>query len=322
MGEPLGVDWLSFSHKTVLLQETVAEISPRPGNRYIDCTLGGAGHSELLLHGSSPNGQLLAIDQDESALAYAREKLSGFASRIIFVHSNFRHIVDVALAHGFSEVAGIVFDLGVSSPQFDEAERGFSYRLDAPLDMRMDQSHPQTAAHLIGELAEEQLASIFFQYGEEKFSRRVAHAIVKARIVSPIVTTAQLASIVKDAIPAAARRSGGHPAKRVFQALRIAVNDELGALREALDGAFSLLAPGGRIAVITFHSLEDRIVKHAFVERTKGCICPPDFPICRCDRKPEGRLVQRKPIVPTDEEVFYNPRARSAKLRVIEKMPD
>lgn len=318
----LGVALLAFVHETVLLQETVSSVLPKPGGCYIDCTLGGAGHSELLLQQSSPDGRLLAIDQDETALSHAREKLSQYENRTEFAHGNFRNVYEIGNKYGFADVDGIVFDLGVSSPQFDEAERGFSYRQDAPLDMRMDQSSATTAADLIRDLGEEELASIFFRYGEEKFSRRIARAITKQKVLAPIVTTFQLAELVKNAIPAATRRTGGHPAKRVFQALRIAVNDELGALEEAVLGAFQLLRPNGRLAIITFHSLEDRIVKHMFLEWTKGCICPPDFPVCRCNRKPVGKLVARKPILPSDAEISQNSRARSAKLRVIEKLTE
>jgi 16S rRNA (cytosine1402-N4)-methyltransferase len=318
----LGVASLAFVHETVLLQETVASVLPKTDGQYIDCTLGGAGHSEQLLRQSSPGGRLLAIDQDETALCHARERLSQYSNRTVFAHANFRKVYEVGIQNGFENVDGIIFDLGVSSPQFDEAKRGFSYRQDAPLDMRMDRTNATTAADLIRNLDEQELASIFFRYGEEKFSRRIARAITRQRAIAPVETTTELAELVKAAIPAATRRTGGHPAKRVFQALRIAVNDELGALEEAISGAFRLLRPRGRLAVITFHSLEDRIVKHMFVEWTKGCVCPPDFPICQCNRKPAGKLVARKPILPGDEEVEFNSRARSAKLRVIEKLAD
>jgi 16S rRNA (cytosine1402-N4)-methyltransferase len=309
-----------FAHTTVLLEETVDAVLPRDGGRYIDCTLGGAGHSERLLEKSSPGGEVLAFDQDQSAIDHAKGRLAPYRNRVHFVHCNFRHIEQVAKAHGFYPVDGILFDLGVSSPQFDEGERGFSYRFDAPLDMRMDVRQPQTAADLVNHLPEEELARIFFQYGEEKFSRAIARAIVRVRADHPIQTTGELADIVKAAIPAAARRHGPHPARRVFQALRIAVNDELSALEEALQGAFRVLKSGGRLAVISFHSLEDRIVKQAFQEWAKGCTCPPDFPVCRCGNEPQARLVTRKPVVPSAEEIQANPRSRSAKLRVLEKL--
>jgi 16S rRNA (cytosine1402-N4)-methyltransferase len=239
---------------------------------------------------------------------------------VTLVRTNFRDVARVARVHGFAPVDGVVFDLGVSSPQLDEAERGFSYRHDAPLDMRMDPSADRTAADLVNELPEDALADILFRYGEERFSRRIARFIVERRRRHRIETTGELAELVKAAIPAPARRSGPHPARRTFQALRIAVNDELGALEEALAGAFEVLAPGGRMAVITFHSLEDRMVKQAFAAWAKGCICPPELPVCQCGRRPQGRLLQRKPITPGNEEIERNPRARSAKLRGIEKL--
>jgi len=310
----------AFVHETVLLNETVAGVQPRDGGRYVDCTLGGAGHTRLLLETSAPSGQVLAFDQDTQALAHARHFLEPFAARVTLVHANFREVFAQATQHGFADADGILFDLGVSSVQFDVAERGFSYRQAAPLDMRMDVTRGETAADLVNTLDEAELATLFFKYGEEKFSRRIAKSIVTIRASQPVVDTVQLADIVKEAIPAATRRTGGHPARRVFQALRIAVNDELGALEEALAGAFQLLKPGGRMAVISFHSLEDRIVKHAFAAHCQGCVCPPDFPICRCGRTPQARLVNRKPIVPSAEASAANPRARSAKLRVIEKL--
>ncbi len=310
----------TFEHTTVLLEETVEAVLPRDGGRYIDCTLGGAGHSERLLERSAPDGLLLAFDQDTSAIEHAKQKLQAYEGRVQFVHANFRHIEEEASARNFTEVDGVLFDLGVSSPQFDEGERGFSYRFDAPLDMRMDIRQTLTAADIVNKYSEAELARIFFQYGEEKFSRAIARLIVRRREERPIDSTGELADLVKAAIPAPARRSGPHPARRVFQALRIAVNDELGALEEALQGAFQVLKPGGRMAVITFHSLEDRIVKHAFQALAQGCICPPDFPVCRCGNVPKAKLVTRKPVVPSAQEVADNPRSRSAKLRVVEKL--
>lgn len=309
-----------FLHETVLLQATVDALLPQAGGQYVDCTLGGAGHSQRLLQESGPTGRLLAFDQDMAALQHAEEKLTSFKGRFTLVHANFRQLREIVIEQGFLPVDGIMFDLGVSSPQFDEAQRGFSYRFEANLDMRMDKSRGLTAADMVNDAEESELMDIFFRYGEEKFSRSIARAIVKHRGLTPIVTTTELAEIVKQAIPAAARRSGPHPARRVFQALRIAVNDELGALEAALQDAFEVLKPGGRMAVISFHSLEDRIVKRAFVERCRGCICPPKMPICQCHREPEARLVNKKPIYPSDAEVNDNPRARSAKLRVLEKI--
>lgn len=309
-----------FLHETVLLEATVDALLPRDGGKYVDCTLGGAGHSQRLLEKSGPTGQLLAFDQDETAFRNAEVKLQPFAGRFSLVHANFREIRQVILDQGYQPVHGIMFDLGVSSPQFDEGERGFSYRFEAHLDMRMDKSQGATAADLIHDTDEDELVKIFFHYGEEKFSRRIARAIVQRRTKTRIESTTELAEIVKQAIPAAARRTGPHPARRVFQALRIAVNDELGALQEALRGAFDVLEPGGRMAVISFHSLEDRIVKRTFVEWATGCICPPALPICQCHKEPQGKIITRKPIYPSEAEIERNPRARSAKLRVLEKI--
>jgi 16S rRNA (cytosine1402-N4)-methyltransferase len=311
---------VSFSHQTVLLEETVDFICPRSTGRYIDCTLGGAGHTLEILKQSNPDGKLLCLDQDLTALDNARAVLADFLeTRVQLVHANFRMLEHVANEFGFVSVDGIVFDLGVSSPQFDEANRGFSYRHDAILDMRMDTTSDKTALKLVNEWTEQQLSRVFSRYGEEKFHRKIAKAIVRTREDKAIRTTSELAEIVKDAIPAAARRSGGHPAKKVFQALRIEVNDELNALREALEQAFELLAPGGRIAVISFHSLEDRIVKQTFLKFAEGCICPPDFPVCQCGRTPRADVVTRKPVVPVAAEQEGNPRSRSAKLRVVQK---
>lgn len=308
-----------FVHETVLLEEAVQALQPRDGGRYVDCTLGGAGHSSLLLEKSGPNGRLLALDQDEIALNNAGIRLQPFLDRVQFARANFRDLASVVRDYNFVPVDGVLFDLGVSSPQFDEAERGFSYRFDARLDMRMDNRAPVTAEDMVNEFEEEALAKIFFHYGEEKFSRRIAKRIVEERVHTRIQTTGQLADLVKAAIPAAARRTGPHPARRVFQALRIAVNDELEAIRVALQETLEILAPHGRVAVITFHSLEDRIVKHAFQEWARGCICPPDFPVCRCHQEPKVDIITRKPIMPSDEEISRNARARSAKLRVVEK---
>lgn len=308
-----------FIHETVLLQETVAALEPQSGGRYIDCTLGGAGHSRLLLQQSEPLGMLLALDQDENAINNAKISLEPFLNRVQFVQTNFRSLEPTAKARDFFGANGVMFDLGVSSPQFDEPERGFSYRFDAPLDMRMDARREVTAESLVNELSEEELAHVFFHYGEEKFSRRIARRIVEARTRQRITSTEHLAELVKEAIPAAARRTGPHPARRVFQALRIAVNDELEALREGLEAALHVVSPKGRIAVITFHSLEDRIVKQVFQDWARGCICPPDFPVCQCHRVPRAQIITRKPTLPTEEEVARNPRARSAKLRVAQK---
>lgn len=315
-----------FQHTTVLKEETVDGLRIQPDGIYVDCTLGGAGHSLLIASRLNEFGRLIALDQDDAALLHAKERLAGYMDRVNLVKSNFRRLQDVLLEcavpqkNGLPQVNGIVFDLGVSSPQLDEAERGFSYNRDAELDMRMDRTSELTAYQLVNEWPEDELARILFEYGEEKFSRKIAAAIARERRREPIRTTGQLADIIKEAIPAAARRTGPHPARRSFQALRIAVNDELNAFEEALEQSIHCLAPGGRIAVITFHSLEDRICKQTFAKFVEKCTCPPDFPVCVCRKKGLLKLVNRKPIVPSDDERNRNPRARSAKLRIAEKL--
>jgi 16S rRNA (cytosine1402-N4)-methyltransferase len=315
-----------FHHITVLKEEAVEGLHMKPDGVYVDCTLGGAGHSSLIASKLNEFGLLIAFDQDEAALANAKERLAPYLDRVLLIKSNFRHLeeelaaVPQAIRDGKPQVDGILFDLGVSSPQLDEAERGFSYNHDAELDMRMDQSSSLTAKEIVNEWEEQDIANILFEYGEEKFSRKIAANIVKARAEAPIETTGQLVDIIKESIPAPARRSGPHPAKRSFQALRIAVNDELGALEEALEQSIRCLAPGGRIAVITFHSLEDRICKQMFTKYVERCTCPPDFPVCVCQKKGLLKLINRKPIEPGPEELAANPRARSAKLRIAEKL--
>lgn len=310
---------MSFHHITVLLNEAVEGLNLKPDGTYVDCTLGGAGHSSLIASKLGQGGRLIAIDQDDTALANARERLAPYMDRVSLVKSNFRHLKQVVEEQGLTGVDGVLFDLGVSSPQLDEGERGFSYNADAPLDMRMDQQSPITAYDVVNEWDEEEIAKLIWEYGEEKFSRRIARQITLHREKSPIRTTGELVEIIKEAIPAAARRTGPHPAKRTFQAIRIAVNDELNAFREAVVDAIDLLNPGGRVSVITFHSLEDRICKQVFQEYAKGCTCPPSFPICTCGNQPVVNIVTRKPIVPGEAELAANPRARSAKLRVAEK---
>lgn len=317
-----------FIHRTVLKEEAVDGLNIRESGIYVDCTLGGAGHSSLIASRLGPEGRLIAFDQDDSAIEHAREVLAPYGDRVTIVKSNFRHLAEELSKlnvpmdkEGNPQVDGVLFDLGVSSPQLDEAERGFSYHHDAELDMRMDRTAPLTAADIINQWPEQELARILFLYGEEKFSRRIAKEIVKARESGPIRTTGELTELVKAGIPAAARRTGGHPAKRTFQAIRIAVNDELGVFEDALEQAIRCAAPGGRISVITFHSLEDRICKKAFVERLGKCVCPPDLPMCACGAKGTLRLVNRKPIEASEEELADNPRARSAKLRIAEKLP-
>ncbi len=311
---------MSFHHVTVLRDEAVAGLNIRPGGIYVDCTLGGAGHSSLIASQLTEGGRLIAIDQDDWALNNARERLSSVMDRVTLVKSNFRHIKDIVSDLGLDGVDGILFDLGVSSPQLDEGERGFSYNADAPLDMRMDQQAPLTAYDIINEWDEEEIAKIIWEYGEEKFSRRIARQIVQFRAKKPVETTGELVELIKEGIPAAARRTGPHPAKRTFQAIRIAVNDELNAFKEAVADAISVLRPEGRVSVITFHSLEDRICKQVYQELSKGCTCPPSFPICACGNEATVKVITRKPILPSEEELEANPRARSAKLRVAEKL--
>ncbi|MFC5703604.1 16S rRNA (cytosine(1402)-N(4))-methyltransferase RsmH [Cohnella faecalis] len=316
-----------FHHITVLLEEAVEGLNVKPDGIYVDCTLGGAGHSSLIASKLGPGGRLIALDQDDAALANAREKLAPWADSVTLVKSNFRYLKQALREAGVPEVDGtprvdgVLFDLGVSSPQLDEADRGFSYNHDAPLDMRMDREGPLTARDIVNEWDEKEITQIIRDYGEEKFARSIARKIEGARAKGPIETTGQLVDIIKSAIPAAARRTGPHPAKRTFQALRIAVNDELGAVKEALAQTIDVLNPGGRASVITFHSLEDRIAKTAFAAEVASCSCPTDFPICVCGGG-DGRLrlTPRKPIVPSERELADNPRARSAKLRIAEKL--
>ncbi|MEC0123957.1 16S rRNA (cytosine(1402)-N(4))-methyltransferase RsmH [Paenibacillus pabuli] len=315
-----------FHHITVLKEEATEGLNIKQDGIYVDCTLGGAGHSSVIASKLGPNGRLIALDQDDWALDNAREKLAPYGERITLVKTNFRDLeqvlkdLAVPMKDGVPQVDGILYDLGVSSPQFDEGERGFSYNHDAPLDMRMDQDASLTAKEIVNEWPEEEIARVLYRYGEEKFSRRIARVIVEKRKQSPIETTGELVELIKEGIPAAARRTGGHPAKRSFQALRIAVNDELGAFEEGLHQAVRCLAPGGRVSVITFHSLEDRICKQIFSSYLEKCTCPPDFPLCVCGGKGVMRLVNRKPLSPTETELAENSRARSAKLRVAEKL--
>ncbi|MFS0871651.1 16S rRNA (cytosine(1402)-N(4))-methyltransferase RsmH [Paenibacillus xylanilyticus] len=315
-----------FHHITVLKEEATEGLNIKQDGIYVDCTLGGGGHSSVIASKLGPGGRLIALDQDDWALDNAREKLASYGDRVTLVKTNFRDLeqvlkeLDVPVKDGVPQVDGILYDLGVSSPQFDEGERGFSYNHDAPLDMRMDQDAFLTAKEIVNEWPEEEIARILYRYGEEKFSRRIARVIVEKRSQSVIETTGELVELIKEGIPAAARRTGGHPAKRSFQALRIAVNDELGAFEEGLHQAVRCLAPGGRVSVITFHSLEDRICKQIFSSYLEKCTCPPDFPLCVCGGKGILRLVNRKPLIPTETELAENSRARSAKLRVAEKL--
>ncbi|MBS8263357.1 16S rRNA (cytosine(1402)-N(4))-methyltransferase RsmH [Mesobacillus boroniphilus] len=309
-----------FKHTTVLLEETVDGLNIKPDGTYVDCTLGGAGHSELILSKLSEEGKLYAFDQDDVAIANAKEKLAAYGDRLTIIKSNFLYLKEELEKHGVTEVDGVLYDLGVSSPQLDTPERGFSYHHDAPLDMRMDQDAPLSAYDVINEWPYEKLVKIFFRYGEEKFSKQIARKIEAARESNPIQTTGELVELIKDAIPAPARRKGGHPAKRVFQAVRIAVNDELGVFEKSLEQAIDLLAIGGRISVITFHSLEDRICKVTLKKASETPPLPPGLPIIPEEYQPKLKLVTRKPILPSEEELEFNNRARSAKLRIAEKV--
>lgn len=308
-----------FNHVTVLLKETVDGLDIKPDGTYVDCTLGGGGHSSYLLSQLTEGGRLIAFDQDEIAIQNAKEKFSSHGEQFITVKSNFRYLSEKLQELGITEVDGILFDLGVSSPQLDTPERGFSYHHDAPLDMRMDQDAPLTAYDVVNSWSYEQLVRIFFQYGEEKFSKQIARKIEAYRENKAIETTGELVELIKEGIPAPARRTGGHPAKRVFQAIRIAVNDELKVFEEALESAIEMVKPGGRVSVITFHSLEDRICKTTFKRNSTTPQLPPGLPIIPDEFKPKLKLITRKPILPSDIELEENNRARSAKLRIAEK---
>ena len=310
---------MEFSHKSVLLQEAVDALKVKPCGVYVDCTAGGGGHSAEILRRLGDTGKLILFDQDPDAIETLRKRFDA-DSRVTIVRTNFSAIRDVLEECGVDRVDGILADLGVSSHQLDTAARGFSFHADAPLDMRMSQSGV-SAADLCNTCTEQELARIFWQYGEEKCAKSIARNIVLAREDKPIETTLELAELVKASIPARMRRTGGHPARRAFQALRIAVNGELDHLKAALDDMFGCLSVGGRLAVITFHSLEDRMVKQKFASLCKGCTCPPDFPVCVCGKQPCGVLPQ-KAVEPGKDELEQNPRARSARLRVIEKLKD
>jgi 16S rRNA (cytosine1402-N4)-methyltransferase len=309
-----------FHHVTVLKNEAVEGLQIKENGVYVDCTLGGAGHSTLIASKLGKEGKLICIDQDDKAIENARNLLSEWNDRTILVKSNFRKLTQVINDLGYEKVDGILYDLGVSSPQLDEAERGFSYNHDAPLDMRMDQHGTLSAYDVVNHWDEEDIANVIYRYGEEKFSRRIARKIVDQRAESPIESTLQLVDIIKQGIPAAARRQGPHPAKRTFQAIRIAVNDELQAFEDSLTQALENLHIQGRISVITFHSLEDRICKQFFKSQNVSCTCPPGFPQCVCGQEPKIKIITRKPILPSEDEVEDNPRARSAKLRIAEKL--
>ena len=310
---------IEFSHYSVLLNECMNGLNIKPDGIYVDGTAGGAGHSSEIAR-RLEDGHLIAIDQDETAVAVATQRLNALGKNTTVVRNNFCEIATVCRELGIEGIDGVLLDLGVSSYQLDTAERGFSYSADAPLDMRMDNRRALSAYEVVNTYSEQALKKILFEYGEERFSPQIAAAIVRAREKKPIESTAELSDIVKYAIPSAAREGGHHPAKRSFQAIRIEVNAELDVIEPAIRDAVSLLNKGGRIAIITFHSLEDRIVKQAFASLAAGCTCPKNFPICVCGNKPKVKVITRKPILPSKEELEENPRSRSAKLRIAEKL--
>ncbi len=311
---------MEFKHVSVLLEECIENLNIREDGIYVDGTLGGAGHSSEIAKRLGENGLLIGIDQDENAIKAASEKLSPMMDRVRLVRDNFSNLSYVLDNMNISSFDGLLLDLGVSSHQLDEAERGFSYMQDAPLDMRMDNRSSLTAKEIVNDYSEDDLEDIIKSYGEEKWAKRIAKFIVQFRKDERIETTHQLVDIIKRAIPKGARIDGPHPAKRTFQAIRIEVNGELDVIKKTIEAAVQKLNPGGRICIITFHSLEDRIVKNTFRDLNNPCTCPPEFPMCQCNKKPLVKVITRKPILPTDEELEVNPRSRSAKLRVIEKI--
>ena len=309
----------NFGHTSVLLDECIQALNIKPDGVYVDGTLGRGGHSLEILRRLT-TGRLIAIDRDEAALEAARIRLGEYQDRLTLLHGNFEELDGLLREAGAPLADGLLFDLGVSSPQLDDQRRGFSYRLDAPLDMRMDETAPLTAFQVVNGSPKEELRRILYEYGEERYAPAIADRIVRRRAERPIQTTLELVEVIKSAMPPAALREKQHPAKRSFQAIRIAVNDELGAVERMLQKAPGCLRPGGRLAVISFHSLEDRLVKRAMADWARGCTCPSDFPVCVCGKKPVMRTVARKPILPSAEEIENNPRSRSAKLRVAEKI--
>ena len=311
---------MEFRHTSVLLQETIDSLRVRPDGIYVDGTLGDGGHALEVCRLLSDKGRLIGIDQDGEAIAAAQERLKEFKDRVTFLRSNYCTMVAELEKLGITSVDGILLDLGVSSHQLDDAERGFAYRVDAPLDMRMDTRQALTAADVVNTYSKQELARILREYGEERVAGRIATRIVMQRAAHPIETTGELSELIRSAIPAKHRSEKGHPAKRSFQAVRIEVNRELDVLQESLDGMIDLLNEGGRLCVITFHSLEDRIVKQTFRRNEHPCTCPPEFPVCVCGKKPKGRTLTRKPILPSEEETEGNSRSKSAKLRVFERI--
>lgn len=314
---------MTFSHTSVLLYETVDSLNIRPDGIYVDGTLGGGGHASLVLSRLGEGGRLIGLDQDADAIAAATERLKPYGDRVTVIRTNYENIKEALASLGIAKVDGIYLDLGVSSYQLDTAERGFMYREDdAPLDMRMDQRRSETAKDIVNGYSEMELYRIIRDYGEDRFAKNIAKHIVKARQEKEIETAGELTEIIRAAIPAKIRATGGHPAKRTFQAIRIELNRELQVLENSIDTMIELLNPGGRLSVITFHSLEDRIVKNRFRINENPCTCPPEFPVCMCGKKSRGRVVTRKPILPSDEELSANKRSKSAKLRVFEKAGD
>lgn len=310
---------MEFKHKSVLLEETIEGLRVKPDGIYVDGTLGGAGHALEVCKKLSAKGRFIGIDQDQDAIIAASERMAAFSDRATIIRSNYCYMANELKARGIDKVDGILLDLGVSSYQLDNEERGFSYRYDAPLDMRMDQRQSQTASDIVNGYEERELYRIIRDYGEDKFAKNIAKHIVAERQKAPIKTTGELTEIIRHAIPMKIQAAGGHPAKRTFQAIRIELNRELDVLRESLDGMIDMLGDGGRVCIITFHSLEDRIVKTIFRKNENPCTCPPDFPVCVCGQKSKGRVITRKPILPSEREMEENPRSKSAKLRIFER---
>ncbi|MBR2613417.1 MAG: 16S rRNA (cytosine(1402)-N(4))-methyltransferase RsmH [Clostridia bacterium] len=311
---------MNFAHRSVLLDECIESLDIKPDGIYVDGTAGGGGHSLEIVKRLTDGGRLIAIDRDDAAIAAATARLSDYLDRVTFVRNNFSSAAEVCRELGIEKIDGILLDLGVSSYQLDTAERGFTHNTDAPLDMRMDRRGELDAYTVVNTYSAEELKRVIWEYGEERFAPKIAQAIVRRREIKPIESTGELVDIIKSAIPAAAREGGHHPAKRTFQAIRIEVNGELDAIEPAIRRAKDITAKGGRIVIITFHSLEDRIVKQTFADMASGCTCPRSLPICVCGKKPEVKVLTKKPILPSERELEENPRSRSAKLRVCEKL--
>ena len=309
---------MEFKHKSVLLNETIDGLNIKPDGIYVDGTLGGGGHAYEVCRRLGEKGSIVGIDQDAAAIEAASARLKDFGEKVTIVRSNYCDMKSKLHELGIDKVDGIVLDLGVSSYQLDTAERGFSYREDAPLDMRMDTRQKMTARDIVNDYKEADLYRVIRDYGEDKFAKNIAKHIVQARAVKPVETTAELSEIIRASIPMKFQKKSGHPAKRTFQAIRIELNRELDVLRDSLDDMIDLLNPGGRLCIITFHSLEDRIVKSAFRKNENPCTCPPDFPVCVCGKKSKGSIITKKPILPSEEELEYNSRSKSAKLRIFE----